>query len=88
MASIDDIWAIIGHGVTGALISAGATLGSYLIELATKTTVWDPSLNLKVILLMMVVAILKGLLKVLEPEVPPVTGAKAAPPRLRTYFGL
>lgn len=86
--NMEDIWAIVGHGVTGALISAGATLGSYIIELATKTAVWDPSMNLKVVLLMMVVAVLKGLLKVIEPEVPAVTGAKGAKPKFKTYLGL
>ena len=88
MASMEDIWVIIGHGVTGALISLGATAGSYIIELATKTQIWDPTLNLKVILLMMVVAVLKGLLGVLEPQVPPVTGAGTPKSKLRTYLGV
>ena len=88
MGTTDDFWAIVGHAVTGSLISLGATVGSYIVQAATQIQVWDPSLNLKVILLMVVIAFLKGIVNRLEPEVPVATGAKAKPKPLKGYFGI
>ena len=91
MGYANDVWTVLGHGITGVAIDLGATVGSYLVTFAGQAPVWDPALNTKVVLLMIVLGFLKGVLKRIEPEVPAgIVGArgKVAKTSLKAYLGL